>query len=119
MLFATLTHALSTDSAANVELDPGTLLLTMDLGERVTLTGLPVPVRRVGLWLSKPSAVYLSQYGRGLSRGGEMAAPTFQFTLVLACSGGPDLVVPERVADTLSPVADFATDPRHHGIFHC
>jgi hypothetical protein len=41
-------HSLSTDLAANVKPDPGTLL-PMDLGERVALTRTPCPNARSGL----------------------------------------------------------------------
>lgn len=50
--------------------------------------------------LSKPSAAFLNEYRRRPSRGEKMA--DFYHILVLALSGGPDLVIPQRDADTLS-----------------
>lgn len=48
-LFRQPTLSLSTDLAANVKPDPGTLMLPMDLGERATLTRTPWPNARSGL----------------------------------------------------------------------
>jgi hypothetical protein len=67
-------HSLSTDLAANVERNPGTLLLPMDLGERVTLTRAPCPSEcAVGLVAEVLGLFSEPSTAEKPSRGGKMA----------------------------------------------
>jgi len=91
---------LSTDLAANVKPDPGTLRLPKDLGEQMTPTWNPCPNARSRLRGCPVLGRFPSTNATDSPHVAERWL-TFRATLVLDVSGGPDLDFPHHDADTL------------------